>query len=158
MAIDMFIKIGDIKGESVDAKHKDEIEVLSWNWGVNHVDSTHVGSGAGAGKVSVHDLTFSKRIDIASPKLVLACCEGRHLADAVLAVRRAGKTAFDYFTISMKDVVVTVVLMEGSDDGLTESVSIRFNEVTVKYTPQDKTGKAGTAVAAGWNVAKNKKL
>ena len=29
MASDIFAKLGDIKGESLDSKHKDEIEVLS---------------------------------------------------------------------------------------------------------------------------------
>ena len=50
MAVDMFIKIGDIKGESRDAKHKDEIDVLSWSWGMSQSGSMHVGGGGGAGR------------------------------------------------------------------------------------------------------------
>ena len=33
MAVDIFIKIGDIKGESMDKAHKDEIDVLKFNQG-----------------------------------------------------------------------------------------------------------------------------
>lgn len=158
MAVDMFIKIGDIKGESTDVKHKNEIEVVSWHWGVNQTAAPHVGSGAGAGKVTVRELTISKHIDVASPKLFLTCSEGRHLAEAKLSVRRAGMSSFDFFTIAMKDVIVTAVLMDGTEEGLTESVSLAFNQVTVSYTPQGASGQPGTPVTAGWNVVKNQKL
>jgi type VI secretion system secreted protein Hcp len=60
MAVDMFIKIGDLKGEAQDKIHKDEIDVLSSSWGVSNSGSAHVGLGAGAGKASIQDLSFSK--------------------------------------------------------------------------------------------------
>ena len=47
MATDIFAKIGDIKGESLDAKHKDEVEVLSWSWGVSQSGTLSPGGGAG---------------------------------------------------------------------------------------------------------------
>jgi len=53
MAVDMFIKIGALKGESRDKVHKDEIDVLAWSWGMSNSGSAHVGGGAGAGKVNV---------------------------------------------------------------------------------------------------------
>ena len=33
---DYFIKFDGIKGESADAKHKDEIDIESWSWGETH--------------------------------------------------------------------------------------------------------------------------
>jgi hypothetical protein len=33
-ASDIFAKLGDIKGETLDDKHKDEIEVLNYNLGL----------------------------------------------------------------------------------------------------------------------------
>ncbi len=56
MATDIFAKIGDIKGESVDDKHKNEIEVLSFSWGVANSGST--GSGGGSGRARRHFRTF----------------------------------------------------------------------------------------------------
>ena len=68
MASDIFAKIGDIKGESLDSKHKDEVEVLSWSWGVSQSGTTRPGGGAGAGKASFNDFNFTHRIDKASPR------------------------------------------------------------------------------------------
>ena len=92
MAVDMFIKIDDIKGESTDAKHKDEIDVLSWTWGVTQSGTSHTGTGGGAGKVQVSDLTFTKIVDRSTPILLKSSCSGKHLKSAVLIVRRAGGT------------------------------------------------------------------
>jgi hypothetical protein len=47
-----YLKIGGIKGESSDSKHKDEIEIHSWSWGsayaggTSKVDSLTVKQGA----------------------------------------------------------------------------------------------------------------
>src|SRR4030081_2471086 len=69
MAIDMFMKLDDIKGESVDGSHKGEVDVLSWTWGASQAGSAQVGGGTGSGKVQVQDLSFSKYTDRASPVL-----------------------------------------------------------------------------------------
>ena len=89
MAVDMFLKLGDVKGESVDNKHKDEIDVLSWSWGMTQSATTHHGSGGGAGKVAVHDLHITKKVDKSSPVLTLACCTGKHYKEALFTVRKA---------------------------------------------------------------------
>src|SRR6185503_5261492 len=100
MAVDMFIKIGDIKGESVDDKHKGEIDVLSWSWGASQTGSAGIGGGGGAGKVQIQDLTITKYIDKASPTLFTMCCSGKHLGTANLTVRKAGGTALEYLKIT----------------------------------------------------------
>ena len=91
MASDIFAKIGDIKGESLDSKHKDEIEILSWSWGVSRTGSGS-GSGAGAGraKASFNDLSFTHKIDKATPLLLKACATGQHLKEATITRRKAG--------------------------------------------------------------------
>jgi type VI secretion system secreted protein Hcp len=58
MAQDIFLKIQEIDGESQDASHKNEIEVLGWNRGMTQASNMHAGSGGGAGKATVKDLTF----------------------------------------------------------------------------------------------------
>ena len=88
MALNMFIKIDSIKGESQDDKHKDEIDVLSWSWGLEQTAETLSGGGGGAGKVSVHDLAITKRTDIATPQLMLACTNGKRIKEALLTVGR----------------------------------------------------------------------
>lgn len=157
MAVDMFMKIDTIDGESRDSKHSKEIDVLAWSWGMSNSGSAHVGGGAGAGKVNVQDLSFTKYVDSASPKLMKACCDGSHFANATLVVRKAGGTAVEYIKVKMEEVFITAVSTGGSggEDRLTENVTVNFAKVNVDYTPQDAKGAAGTAIPFGWNVAEN---
>ena len=83
MASDQFIKIGSLKGESKDDKHKDEIDVLAWSWGMSNSGSAQSGGGAGSGKANVQDLSLTKYIDKCSPDLMLFACNGKHIDEAV---------------------------------------------------------------------------
>ena len=160
MAVDMFLKIDGIKGESVDDKHKDEIDVLSWSWGMSQSGAAHMGGGAGAGKVNVQDLSFTKHIDVSSPDLYLACCNGKHLKEAKLVVRKAGESPLEYLVITMTDVIISSATLGGSggEDRLTENVSLNFGKVKVDYAAQDNKGGAGAKPKMGWDIAANKKL
>ena len=109
MASDIFAKIGDIKGESLDDKHKDEIEVLSWSWGVTNAGTRRGGGGGGAGKASFHDLSFTHNIDKASPVLMQACATGEHLKEATITHRKAGKGQQEFLIVKMSDVIITSV-------------------------------------------------
>ncbi len=117
MASDIFAKLGDIKGESLDAKHKDEIEVLSYSWGVTNAGSMGHGSGGGEGKATFHDLSFVHNVDKASPVLMQACATGAHLKEATITHRKAGKGQHEYLIVKMNDVIVTGVTHGGSGDG-----------------------------------------
>ncbi|MCK5869748.1 MAG: type VI secretion system tube protein Hcp [Methyloprofundus sp.] len=161
MAVDQFIKIGDIKGESQDDKHKDEIDVLSWSWGMNQSGNTHIGGGSGAGKVSVQDISITKYVDKATPLLMQACCSGKHYDEATLTVRKAGDKPVEYVIIKVKDLIITSVSSGGSggEDRLTENVTLNFGEVKYDYQAQGKDGsKDGGAIKFGWDIAANKKL
>src|SRR5262245_45265694 len=160
MAMDMFIKIGDLKGEARDKTHKDEIDVLAWSWGVSNSGSAQQGSGAGAGKVNVQDLSFTKYIDKSSPDLLLGACNGKHFPKAVLTVRKAGENPLEYLLVTMEEVLVTSVSTGGSggEDRLMENVTLNFARVKVQYKEQTATGGVGDKPEMGWNVAENAKL
>jgi type VI secretion system secreted protein Hcp len=159
MAVDMFIKIGDIDGESKDKKHAKTIDVLAWSWGMSNSGSAHVGGGAGAGKVNVQDLSFTKYTDSATPKLMLACCNGKHYDSALLTVRKAGEKPVEYIKIKLTEVLITSVSAGGSggEDRLTENVTLNFSKVHYDYTPQDDKGAAGTAIPMSWDISANVK-
>jgi type VI secretion system secreted protein Hcp len=142
MAADIFVKIGDIKGESSDDKHKDELEVLSWSWGVSHGDPGPGGGGGGAGKAIFNDFSFTHRIDKASPALFKVCATGQHLKEATLSARKAGKGQPDFLIIKMNDVIVTSVNSSGfGDSGTTaENVVLRFAKVDLEYKAQKADG------------------
>jgi len=140
MATDIFAKLGDIKGESLDDKHKDEIEVLSYSWGVTNSGSMGHGSGGGEGKASFHDMSFVHNIDKSSPVLMQTCATGTHLKEATITHRKAGKGQHEYLVIKMNDVIITSVTHGGSNDGHQENVSIAFGKVNVEYKPQKADG------------------
>ena len=160
MAVDIFIKIGDIKGEAKDAVHKGEIDVLAWSWGMSQSASGHVGGGLGTGKVNVQDLSLTKYIDLSSPDLMLACCNGKHYPEAKLTVRKAGENPLEYLVIKMTDVIVSSVSTGGSggNDRLTENVSLNFAKVNVDYVEQLPGGGKGGTPKMGWDIEANKKL
>jgi len=94
---DFFLKLGDIKGESQDDKHKGEIELMSFSFGVAQpAGSAATGTGSGVGKAQFHEFEFTKRIDAASAKLMLACASGQHFPDVTLTCRRAGGTQAEF--------------------------------------------------------------
>ena len=157
MAVDMFLKMAPIKGESADSKHKGEIDVLAWSWGASNSGTAHVGGGAGTGKVNVQDLSLTKYVDSSSTDLMKACCKGTHFGEALLTVRKAGGTPVEYIKITMNQVLITSLSTGGSggEDRLTENVSLNFAKVKVEYTPQDEKGTAGAAMTMTWNIAAN---
>jgi type VI secretion system secreted protein Hcp len=158
MAVDMFLKVQGVDGESKDKTHLKQIDVLAWSWGLSNSGSAHVGGGAGSGKVNVQDLSITKWVDSASPKLVLACCEGTHYSQMLLTVRKAaGKAPLEYVKITLTEVLVAGVSTGGSggEDRLTENVTLNFAKFSMDYTPQQDDGSAGTVVNAAWDVAGN---
>ena len=159
MAMDMFIQIGALKGESVDKVHAGKTDVLAWSWGLSNSGSAHVGGGAGAGKVNVQDLSITKYIDKSTPDLLLTCCNGKHHDSAVLIVRKAGEKPLEYLKITMTELMVTAVSTGGSggEDRLTENVTLNFASVKVDYVEQKKDGSAGDKPSMNWNIAENSK-
>jgi type VI secretion system secreted protein Hcp len=159
MAVDMFLKLDGIKGETVDSKHKDEILVLAWSWGMSNSGSAHLGGGAGSGKVNVQDLSLTKYIDVSTPDLMLSSCNGKHIPKAQLTVRKAGENALEYLIIKLEDILVASVSTGGSggEDRLTENVTLNFAKVDVEYTQQDAKGGAGAKPKMGWDIPANAK-
>src|SRR5689334_6869301 len=84
MSQDIFLKINGIEGESHDSDHKNEIEVLSFNWHVHQESTMHAGSGGGAGKATVEDFEFVHHVDRSSPNLMKYCLTGKHVQEARL--------------------------------------------------------------------------
>jgi type VI secretion system secreted protein Hcp len=162
MAVDMFIKIGDVDGESADKTHAKEIDVLAWSWGMSQSGSMHVGGGGGAGKVSIQDISLTKWIDKSSPNLMMACSSGKHYPEAKLTIRKAGgEDPVEYLIITLKEVLVSSISTGGSggEDRLTENVTLNFGQVQVDYQPQKQDGsKDGGPIKYGWNIRENVKI
>ncbi len=159
MALDMFIKLGTLKGESADSTHGGEIDVLAWSWGMSNSGSAHTGGGLGAGKANVNDLSFTKYIDKSSPEIMANCLSGKHFADATVTVRKAGDTPLEYLVIKLQEVLVSSISTGGSggEDRLTENVTLNFAKVKVDYIPQKDDGTPDSPVKIGWDIGGNAK-
>ena len=157
MAVDMFLKLEGIKGESVDHKHADEIDIMAWSWGMSQSGTTHMGPGAGSGKVNVQDISFTKYVDKSSTVLMKYCCKGTHIKEAVLTVRKAGDKPLEYIIITMKDAIISSLSTGGSggEDRLTENATLNFGHVKTAYTPQKADGSGEAALEMTWNIATN---
>ena len=142
-AMDIFLKIDDIKGESTDSKHKDEIEVLSWTWGMERTGDTRYGSGGSAGIVSFHDLVVVKALDRATPRLFEAVTAGDHLKMATLTLRETGGSRLEVFKIVLENLLVTSLADSAASSWAetrpTETFGLNATKVTYFYTP-DGTG------------------
>ena len=160
MAVDMFIKIDGVTGESKDSAHSGEIDVIAWTWGLQQSGSRHMGGGGGSGKVNVQDLSFTKYVDKSSTDLMLFCCNGKHVKEATLTVRKAGESPLEYIKLKMSDCLVSGVTTGGSggEDRLTENVTLNFAKVEVEYTPQKEDGSGDAPATMGWDVSKNEKV
>jgi type VI secretion system secreted protein Hcp len=163
MASDYFLKIEGVDGESTDATHKGEIEILSYSWSENQ-SGTHAssaGGGGGAGKVAMQDFHFNMFVNKASPKLMLACATGDHLKTAKLTVRKAGGDQQEFMTITFSDILVSAYSTGGASGGdsvPTESISLNFSKVEFEYKPQKPDGTLDSPVKTGYNLATNKKI
>jgi type VI secretion system secreted protein Hcp len=155
-AVDYFLKIDGIDGESADETHRGEIIIDSFSWGMSNSGTFSGGGGGGAGKVSMQDIHFTRRLDKASPKLMLACATGQHIPTAKLTCRKSGSdgSQVEYYTITLTDVLVSSVSTGGSsgDPLPTESISLNFTKIEWVYVPVGADGKPGEPVRAEYDL------
>ena len=159
-SVDYFLKIDGIAGESVDSKHKGEIELESFSWGETNAGPAHGGgAGGGAGRVEIQDLHFVMRINKASPTLMLACATGKHIKQAVLTARKAGKTQLEFLIFKFTDLLVSSYQTGGSahsDTPPLDQIAFNFGTIEMEYRPEKPDGSLDQPVKAGWDVHTNK--
>jgi type VI secretion system secreted protein Hcp len=144
-AVDAFLKLDGIDGESTDDKHKDEIVIESWSFGATQTLSS-AGAGRASGKSCLSDISMVKYVDKASPLLLSAAVLGQHIPTAVMKVRKGGKEQQDYLIVTMKDVLVSSVSQSGAGELPMESLSLNFSSLTLSYKPQKADGSLDKAV------------
>ena len=160
MAVDMFLKLDGIKGESKDHKHKDEIHIESFSWGLSQTGAFGTGGGGGAGKVRMQDFQFVMKHGKASPKLMLACAEGEHIKKAVLTARKAGKEQREFLKLTLSDVLISSYHTGGSgglDEIPTDQVSLNFAKIEHEYKEQKASGELGGVIKAGFDLKQMKR-
>lgn len=163
MAIDAFLKIDGIPGESLDAQFGDWIEMEDFDVGASQSASATMTSSGGAtsGRARMSDLFFRKAVDKATPKLHEACCSGKHFKEVKIALNRAGTEKVKYMEITLEEVIISSVSLagNGSVEGGFPSEIVRLNYARIKmaYIQQKRSdGSGGGQVVGGWDGVANK--
>jgi type VI secretion system secreted protein Hcp len=139
-AFDAFLKLDGIAGESQDKDHKNEIDVLSFHWGITR---------GTRGRARVEDFQVVKNVDAASPLLFDAVCSGQAIKEAVFTLRKAGEKGIDFYKIRFEDVLISSASPAGSAGGDNlplEQVQINFQSAEIEYTVQNPDGGVGGVV------------
>jgi type VI secretion system secreted protein Hcp len=159
-ANDYFLKLAGIIGESSDSKHKGEIDVLSFSFGESQTGTHAAGGGGGAGKVQMTDFSFTARTSKASPQLFLHCAQGRHIKEAILTVRKAGKAQQEYLKLKLTDVLISSYMIGGTeaDDRPADTFSLNFAKFSFDYFAQKSDGSLDAGTHAGWDLKQNVKI
>lgn len=176
MAVEIFAKFDSIEGESTVRGHEKEIPVLSYEQGVEAAVAQGGSSGGVAvGRTNFSGVRFRKSVDLASVPLVLACAAGTHLKEVRFTFRRGGANAFDFYKVTLEEVLITrinetasvgpqtplsfdVLNTSAPSDGCLDELTLAFARIRWEYQPQLQTGAAGGAVTGGWDVRANKRL
>ena len=159
MAVDYFLELDGIKGESKDDKHAGKIELQSWSWGATQTGTMGANSGGGAGKVNMQDFHFVMNFNSASPHLIDRCARGEHIPKAQLICRKAGGKQQEFLVIKFHELLVSSYQTGGSAHGgevPTDQISLNFTKIEMDYKEQKKDGTLGSAIKKGYDVKANK--
>ncbi|MGI0036842.1 MAG: type VI secretion system tube protein Hcp [Nitrososphaera sp.] len=158
-AVDYFLKIEGVDGESTSETHKDWIEIQSFSWGMSNSGSMAAGGGGGAGKASFSSLRLTTDISKASPKLFEACATGKHFPSATLTLVDSEQRGLEFMKVTLSDVIISSYQSAGtSGEFPAESFRLNFAKIEYEYTPQKADGSMDAAVKAGYDLALNKKV
>lgn len=161
MAIDAYLHIEGIKGESADSKHQGWIEVSNVQWGIHQPRSSSVSTAGGhtIGQAQLSELTFKKLADLSSPGLQQHCAMGKTLPKAKFEFMRADGNGepVKYYEVELENVMISRVMPSSGEGGIiTESCALAYSKIKWKYTQQSIKGGASGGTVGGWDCAAHK--
>lgn len=156
MAVDYFLKLDGIQGESQDEKHKNEIQILSWSWGASNVSSVSGTGGSGAGKVDMSDVSMMLNFDKSTPKFFKSVAAGTHISTGTLSAVKAGGNGKPYLKVDFKEIFVTGLQMSAAGEVPAVSLSFTYDEIKMDYSAQDEKGNLASTGPVTFNTKQNK--
>ncbi len=156
MAVDYFLKLDGIQGESQDEKHKNEIQVMSWSWGATNTSSVSGTGGSGAGKVDLMDFNMMLNFDKSTPKFFKSICKGTHIATGEFNAIKAGADGKPYLKVDFKEIFVTSLQMSAAGEVPAVSLTFTYNEIKIDYSTQDEKGNLASIGPITFNTKENK--
>jgi type VI secretion system secreted protein Hcp len=156
---EMFLKLDSVPGESLDEKHKDEIEIKSWGWTTENHVRWDLNQGGQSTKVVVNAINIEKICDQASVTLYQNCVTGKHIPTGRITCRKNnGDQKLEYLVVDLTDIMVSKVVWsgEGEEQSLKETVEISFAEFQLNYNIQEDLGNPGGGKNFGFHIQKQK--
>ena len=159
MTIALYLKVEGADGESQDSAHKTWVDLDSFHWGCVQPHTAGTGGGMGAGRATFHDCSCVCSIDKAYAAVLGKCAKGDHIPKVTLSAAKAGGTQMEYFKITLEDVIVTSVDINGSEGAeIKASYSFQASKIKSEYKEQTKSGTPGGSCEFGWNIKENVKM
>jgi type VI secretion system secreted protein Hcp len=155
MAVDYFLTLDGIQGESEDEKHKNDIQILSWSWGGSQTSSVAGTGGSGAGKVSLSDFSVMTYFDKSTPKVFKSICAGTHVKTGTMNAIKSGSDGKPYLKVDFKELFVTSLQISGSSEVPSVSISFSYNEIKIDYSTQNEQGNVTSTGAVTMNTKTN---
>jgi type VI secretion system secreted protein Hcp len=156
MAVDYFLKLDGIQGESQVADHKDEIQILSWSWGATQVSSVAGTGGSGAGKADLSDFSIMAYFDKSTPKFFKSICAGTHIKTGTMSAIKAGADGKPYLKVDFKELFVHSLQISGSSEIPSVSISFSYNEIKIDYSTQNEQGNLASTGPVTYNTKESK--
>lgn len=156
MAVDYFLELEGIKGESQDDKHKDQIQLLSWSWGASNVSSVSGTGGSGAGKADLSDFNCMTNFDKSTPVFFKAVTKGTHITKGTLFAIKSGADGKPYLKVNFNEIFITSLQMSASSEVPSVSLSFTYNEIGIDYSVQSEKGILTSTGEVKYNVKQNK--
>ena len=157
MAVDYYLKLDGIEGESADANYKKQIQILSWNWGASNISSVGLNGGSGAGKVNLGDFSVTTFFDKATPRFFRSTCEGKHIPSGTMFAIKAGAPGGKpYLKVDFGQMFVTAIQMNADKEIPTVSLSFSYADITIDYGIQDAAGNVTSIGPVKYSLPENK--
>ena len=156
---EMFLKLSDIDGESLDDKHGGEIELQNWSWEVTNTVKWDVNQGGQSTKVAHAEINLTKYCDKASVTLHQNCVTGKHIKKGRITCRKNdGDQKVEYFVLDLTDIMVTYVKFDGQGDSqsLLEQVRLSCAEYNIQYALQADAGNPQGAKSFLFNIQRQR--
>ncbi|MEZ6875204.1 Hcp family type VI secretion system effector [Enterobacter sp. KBR-315C3_2022] len=156
----IFLKLDDVKGESQVEGFNDQIEIMSFSHNVamqvtNDVSNTERTSG----RAHVGEMSLTKFVDLATPKLNEYCCSGKMVKTAVLTLcRNDDAKMLPFIVYTLDNVIISHLSVSGGSGGKpVETMSLNFTKIKWEITAQKLGGQKEGNVSSVWDMAMNKK-
>jgi len=156
MAVDYFLDLEGIEGESQNSNFKNKIQVMTWNWGASNVSSVGGTGGSGAGKVDMSDVSLMLNFDKSTPKFFKSIAKGTHIAKGTLSAVKSGAEGKPYLKVNFSEIFVTGLQMSASSEAPTVSLSFSYNEIGIDYSIQDEKGTVNSTGEIKYSTKQNK--